>query len=58
MRSFFRGSGEDIYEGQVIGEHSRDNDLDVNTVKGKQLTNMRASGTDENSKIAQKFLSL
>jgi len=52
---FFVDPGTDIYEGQVIGEHTRDNDLDVNTVKGKQLTNMRASGTDDNSKIAPKI---
>ena len=36
-----------IYEGQIIGIHSRNNDLAVNPVKGKQLTNVRASGTDE-----------
>ena len=38
----------EIYEGMIIGIHSRDNDLVVNALKGKQLTNMRASGTDEN----------
>ncbi|MCK0537155.1 translational GTPase TypA [Alcanivorax quisquiliarum] len=38
----------EVYEGQIIGIHSRDNDLVVNPTKGKQLTNMRASGTDEN----------
>ena len=42
------GHGEEIYEGMVIGIHSRDNDLTVNALKGKQLTNVRASGTDEN----------
>jgi GTP-binding protein len=41
------GHGEEIYEGMVIGLHSRANDLAVNPIKGKQLTNMRASGTDE-----------
>jgi GTP-binding protein len=41
------GHGLDIYEGQVIGIHSRDNDLTVNALKGKQLTNVRSSGTDE-----------
>ncbi|HHS99721.1 MAG TPA: translational GTPase TypA [Thiomicrospira sp.] len=41
------GHGEEIYEGMVIGLHSRANDLTVNPIKGKQLTNMRASGTDE-----------
>ena len=39
----------------MIGEHSRENDLEVNVVKGKQLTNMRKSGTDEASKIAPKI---
>jgi len=39
--------GNEVYEGMIIGEHSRDNDLDVNPCKEKKLTNMRASGTDE-----------
>ena len=43
----FLGHGVDIYEGQIVGIHSRDNDLVVNPTKGKQLTNVRASGTDE-----------
>ena len=43
----FMGHAEDIYEGQIIGLHSRSNDLPVNPTKGKQLTNVRASGTDE-----------
>ena len=43
----FLKHGEDVYEGQVIGIHSRTNDLSVNPTKGKQLTNVRASGTDE-----------
>ena len=43
----FLGHGNDIYEGQIIGIHSRSNDLAVNPTKGKQLTNVRASGTDE-----------
>ena len=43
----FVGPGPDLYEGQIIGEHSRENDLEVNPLKGKQLTNVRASGTDE-----------
>lgn len=43
----FIGHAEDVYEGQVIGIHSRSNDLTVNCLKGKQLTNVRASGTDE-----------
>ncbi|MEA1989620.1 MAG: translational GTPase TypA [Pseudomonadota bacterium] len=41
------GHGEEVYEGMIIGLHSRANDLTVNPLKGKQLTNMRASGTDE-----------
>ena len=44
---FFIGSGEDVYQGMVIGEHSRDNDLEVNPLKGKKLSNVRASGKDE-----------
>ncbi|MDO3380636.1 translational GTPase TypA [Gilvimarinus algae] len=43
----FLGHGADIYEGQIIGIHSRDNDLAVNPTKAKQLTNVRAAGTDE-----------
>ena len=44
---FFIGSGEEVYEGMIIGEHNRDNDLEVNPLKGKKLTNIRASGNDE-----------
>ena len=44
----FVDHGDDTYEGMIIGIHSRDNDLVVNPLKGKQLTNVRASGTDEN----------
>ncbi len=43
----FIGPQENVYEGMLIGEHSRDNDLEVNPLKGKKLTNVRASGTDE-----------
>ncbi len=43
----FLGHAIDVYEGQVVGIHSRNNDLVVNPIKGKQLTNVRASGTDE-----------
>ncbi|GAB56765.1 GTP-binding protein TypA/BipA [Glaciecola punicea ACAM 611] len=43
----FIGHGVEVYEGMVIGIHSRENDLTVNALKGKQLTNVRASGTDE-----------
>ncbi|MCC5936275.1 MAG: translational GTPase TypA [Lunatimonas sp.] len=49
---FFVDPGEELYGGQVIGEHTRDNDIVVNVQKGKKLTNMRASGSDENTKIA------
>lgn len=44
----FVGPGDEVYEGMIVGENSRDNDLIVNVTKGKQLTNVRASGTDEN----------
>ncbi len=44
---FFIGVQEPVYTGMIIGEHNRDNDLEVNPLKGKQLTNVRASGTDE-----------
>jgi GTP-binding protein len=43
----FIGPQEQVYVGMIIGEHSRDNDLEVNPLKGKKLTNVRASGTDE-----------
>lgn len=49
---FFISPGEEVYEGQVIGEHTRDNDLVVNVTIGKKLTNMRASGADEKMRIA------
>ena len=42
------GANVEVYEGQIIGIHSRDNDLTVNPTKGKQLTNVRAAGSDEN----------
>ncbi len=44
----FIGPSEDVYEGMIIGEHSRNNDLTVNPTKAKQLTNIRAAGSDEN----------
>ena len=49
---FFVEAMEEVYEGQVIGEHSRDNDLVVNVTKTKQLTNMRASGSDDKARMA------
>ena len=45
--SLFLGPGVDIYEGQIIGENSRNEDMVVNPAKGKKLTNMRASGSDD-----------
>ncbi len=50
--TFFIAPGEDIYEGQVIGENSRANDLVVNVTKTKKLTNMRSSGADDKVKLA------
>ncbi|QHQ35588.1 translational GTPase TypA [Algicella marina] len=44
---FFVTTGEQVYQGMILGEHSRENDLEVNPLKGKKLTNVRASGTDE-----------
>jgi GTP-binding protein len=52
---FFIDPGVQIYKGQVIGEYTRPGDLGVNAVKGKKLTNMRASGTDDNMKIAPRI---
>jgi GTP-binding protein len=49
---FFIHPGDNLYTGQVIGEHTRSNDLVVNVQKGKKLTNMRAAGSDDNTKIA------
>lgn len=46
--TLFVAPGDDVYEGMVVGENSRDNDLIVNVIKGKQLTNVRAAGSDEN----------
>jgi GTP-binding protein len=49
---FFIDPGEEVYEGQVIGEHSRPGDLVINVTKTKKLTNMRASGSDDKLRIA------
>ncbi len=46
--SLFIGHGDEVYEGMIVGQHARDSDLIVNVVKGKALTNVRASGNDEN----------
>ena len=51
---FFIDINEEIYIGQVVGENSKDTDMGVNLIKGKQLTNMRKSGTDDAMKIASK----
>jgi len=48
---FFIDPGEDIYEGQVIGENSRGDDMAINVTKTKKLTNVRSSGTDDKAKI-------
>ena len=53
--TFFIEPGDEIYTGQVIGEHNRQNDIVVNVQTAKQLTNMRASGSDTNVKIAPKI---
>ncbi len=52
---FFVEPGEQVYKGQVIGEYTREKDLEVNITKGKKLTNMRASGSDDSAKIAPKI---
>jgi GTP-binding protein len=48
----FLGPGVEVYGGMIIGQHAKDNDLDVNPCKGKKLTNVRASGTDDALKLA------
>jgi GTP-binding protein len=48
---FFVEPGEDVYEGQVVGEHCKEKDIPVNAVKGKQLTNVRSSGKDDAAKV-------
>ena len=49
---FFVAPGEDVYGGQVVGEHVRQNDLEVNVIRTKKLTNMRAAGSDDKMRIA------
>ena len=51
---FFIDPGEEVYYGQVVGEHVHDNDLVINVCKAKQLTNVRASGTDDKARIIPK----
>ena len=53
---FFIDPGEEVYGGQVVGEHVHDNDLVINVTKAKQLTNVRASGTDDKARIIPKVL--
>ena len=53
---FFIEAGEQVYKGQVVGEYTRDNDLEINVIKGKKLTNMRAAGSDDNAKLAPKII--
>ena len=53
---FFIDPGEEVYLGQVVGEHVHDNDLVINVCKAKQLTNVRASGTDEKARIIPKVV--
>ncbi|MGB5446688.1 MAG: translational GTPase TypA [Psychromonas sp.] len=52
----FLGHGTEVYEGQIIGIHNRSNDLTVNCVRGKQLTNVRASGTDEAQTLSPEII--
>ncbi|NRA75213.1 MAG: hypothetical protein HRU16_04670 [Planctomycetes bacterium] len=49
--TFFVEPGEQVYEGQVVGEHCRDNDLEVNVVRTKKLSNVRASGKDDTTSV-------
>ena len=53
---FFVGPGDKVYKGQVIGECTRSQDMELNINKGKKLTNMRASGTDDNAKLIPKIV--
>lgn len=48
---FFVEPGEQVYEGQIVGEHCKDNDIPVNVVKAKQLTNIRAAGKDNAARV-------
>lgn len=53
---FFIDPGEDVYSGQVVGEHVHDNDLIINVTKAKQLTNVRASGSDDKARVIPKVM--
>ena len=52
---FFIDPNEKVYKGQVVGEHTRDNDLEVNVIKGKKHSNVRAAGSDDAAKVAPKI---
>jgi len=53
---FFIDPGDEVYAGQVVGEHVHDNDLVINVTKAKQLTNVRASGSDDKARVIPKVL--
>ena len=53
--TFFIDPGEEVYKGQVVGENSRESDMEVNVIKGKKQSNVRASGADDAVKIAPKI---
>jgi len=53
---FFVEPGDKVYKGQVIGENNRDTDMEINVIKGKKLTNMRASGSDDSARITPKII--
>ena len=52
----FIGAGTTVYEGMIVGEHAKGNDLNVNVTKEKKLTNMRAAGSDENIRLTPPVL--
>ena len=53
---FFIDPGEEVYYGQIVGEHVHDNDLVINVTKSKQLTNVRASGSDDKARVIPKVV--
>ena len=53
---FFIDPGEEVYYGQIVGEHVHDNDLVINVTKSKQLTNVRASGSDDKARVIPKVI--
>ena len=54
LAKFFIDPGEEVYGGEVVGEHVHENDLVVNVTKAKQLTNVRASGSDDKARVIPK----